>query len=273
MADPWRTHAVYHHPWFAAALAAGGTARPAAGYDRPEPIAPMHADTATAAPTTLLIVDDEPELRGLLAEYFGRHGFAVQSAASAAEARALVAQQRPALALLDVHMPGENGLGLARWLREAHAGVAIVMLTTASEPVDRIVGLELGADDYLPKPFEPRELAARLATILRRARAPAGSVLRFDGLSIDTVRREVRRGDEPVDLTGTEFELLLLLAREPNKVFSRDEILNRLHGRESLELHTRAVDILVSRVRRKLEPLAFIKTLRNAGYTFAGARL
>jgi len=149
------------------------------------------------------------------------------------------------------------------------------MLTARGEVMDRIVGLELGADDYLPKPFEPRELAVRLQTVLRRARsAPVhdAPVLSFDGLQIDLARRQVQRLGRPVELTGTEFELLVLLAREPQKVFDRDQILNRLRGHEA-ELHTRAVDILVSRLRRKLEPLDCIKTLRNAGYAFAGARV
>jgi OmpR family response regulator RpaB len=141
--------------------------------------------------------------------------------------------------------------------------------------MDRVVGLELGADDYLPKPFEPRELLARLQTVLRRARAPAPAAaparLVFEGLEIDLERRRVLRQGEPVELTGTEFELLVLLAREPQKVFSRDDILNRLRGREA-DLYTRAVDILVSRLRRKLEPLDCIRTLRNAGYTFVGVR-
>jgi OmpR family response regulator RpaB len=135
--------------------------------------------------------------------------------------------------------------------------------------MDRVVGLELGADDYLPKPFEPRELVARVATVLRRRRAmPAGAQLRFEGLTIDPVTRSVDRQGESVELTGTEFELLLLLAREPGRVFSRDDILNHLRGHEA-ELYTRAVDIVVSRVRRKLEPLPAIKTLRNAGYALA----
>jgi OmpR family response regulator RpaB len=140
--------------------------------------------------------------------------------------------------------------------------------------MDRVVGLEIGADDYLPKPFEPRELLARLQTVLRRARAPAASktMLAFDGIRIDLERRQVQRQDQPVELTSTEFDLLALLAGEPQKVFSRDDILNRLRGVDA-ELQTRAVDILVSRLRRKLEPLDCIKTLRNAGYTFAGARV
>jgi OmpR family response regulator RpaB len=160
------------------------------------------------------------------------------------------------------------------------------MLTARGDVMDRVIGLELGVDDYLPKPFEPRELAARLHTVLRRARpvavpaappAPAlPDVLCFEGLRIDLARREVLllppQVPEPrrVELTGTEFELLHLLAATPRKVCSRDEILARLRGHDA-DLYTRAVDILVSRLRRKLEPLDCIKTLRNAGYTFAGA--
>jgi OmpR family response regulator RpaB len=170
------------------------------------------------------------------------------------------------------------------------------MLTARGDVMDRVVGLELGADDYLPKPFEPRELLARLQTVLRRARAAATATaatptpspahattpslepaaeprtLRFEGLDIDLDRRDVRRQGERVELTGTEFELLVLLAREPAKVFHRDEILERLRGRAAEDLQTRAVDILVSRLRKKLEPLDCIRTLRNVGYAFAAGR-
>jgi two-component system, OmpR family, response regulator len=148
------------------------------------------------------------------------------------------------------------------------------MLTARGELTDRVVGLEMGADDYLPKPFEPRELAARLTTVLRRVKVTAApspteaEVLRFEGLQIDLPRREVSRQGEVLALTGTEYELLLLLAKEPRKVFSRDDILSRLRGHDA-DLYTRAVDILVSRLRKKLEPLDCIKTLRNAGYAFA----
>jgi OmpR family response regulator RpaB len=143
--------------------------------------------------------------------------------------------------------------------------------------MDRVVGLELGADDYLPKPFEPRELLARIQTILRRS-APAANghgarQLRFDGgLAIDLDRRTVQRGADVVDLTSTEFDLLAMLAAAPGKVFNRDDILEKLRGQSAEDIHTRAVDILVSRLRRKLEPLDCIKTLRNAGYTFAGVK-
>ena len=141
--------------------------------------------------------------------------------------------------------------------------------------MDRVVGLELGADDYLPKPFEPRELLARIQTILRRT-APNGNgarQLRFEGgLGVDLDRRTVQRGGETIELTSTEFDLLVMLAQAPAKVFSRDDILEKLRGQSAEDIHTRAVDILVSRLRRKLEPLDAIRTLRNAGYLFAGVR-
>ena len=152
------------------------------------------------------------------------------------------------------------------------------MLTARGDVTDRVVDLEIGADDYLPKPFEPRELLARIQTVLRRARAPAPTAstnlrrLHFDGLQIDQERRRVEGHGGVVELTSTEIKLLALLADEPQKVFSRDEILNRPRGHEA-DLYPRAVDILVSRLRRRLEPLGCIKALRNVGYTFAGARV
>src|SRR5437763_1793661 len=177
-----------------------------------------------------------------------------------------------ALILLDLMLPDAHGLDVCREILSHDSGYAatpIVMLTAKGDPMDRVVGLELGADDYLPKPFEPRELVARITTILRRRRAPAtDSRLRFEGLTIDPVTRAVDRSGDTVELTGTEFELLLMLAREPGRVFSRDDILNQLRGHEA-DLYTRAVDIVVSRLRRKLEPLGAIKTLRNAGYALA----
>ncbi len=143
------------------------------------------------------------------------------------------------------------------------------MLTARGEVMDRVVGLELGADDYLPKPFEPRELVARLQTVLRRRRLPQNSSqLAFDGLKINLDTHAVLRQGDLLELTGTEYQLLILLAIDAGKVFSRDDILNHLRGHEA-ELYTRAVDIVVSRLRRKLEPLDCIKTLRNAGYSLA----
>ena len=147
------------------------------------------------------------------------------------------------------------------------------MLTARGEVMERVVGLELGADDYLPKPFEPRELVARLQTVLRRRRLPSEKKsLVFDGLQIDLDTHAVQRHGEAVTLTGTEYALLALLAGTPGKVFSRDDILNHLRGHEA-DLFSRSVDIVVSRLRKKLEPLDCIKTLRNAGYALAVGRV
>jgi OmpR family response regulator RpaB len=180
------------------------------------------------------------------------------------------------VAILDVMLPEMDGFELCRTIRKT-SQIPIVMLTARGDVMDRVVGLELGADDYLPKPFEPRELLARIQTILRRA-APANGhaarQLRFEGgLAIDLDRRTVQRGADAIELTSTEFELLAMLAGSPAKVFSRDDILEKLRGQSAEDIHTRAVDILISRLRRKLEPLECIKTLRNAGYTFAGVRI
>jgi OmpR family response regulator RpaB len=242
----------------------------------------------------ILLIDDDEHLGPPLATYLRRFDLALHAALRPSAGRALLAQP-PAprwpgeeagpfsAVILDVMLPEMDGFELLRQLRRDHPQLPVLMLTARGELADRVVGLELGADDYLPKPFEPRELAARLHTILRRATpAPpqpsppptsAEAPLRFEGLILDPLRREVvAEGRGPLDLTGTEFELLLLLAREPGRVFSRDDILTRLRGHDA-ELYTRAVDILVSRLRRKLEPLQCIKTLRNAGYSFAGTPL
>ncbi|MBT9489937.1 MAG: response regulator transcription factor [Rubrivivax sp.] len=220
----------------------------------------------------VLLIDDDEELAAPLAAYLRRFDLALEVAHRPSTGLARLAQGGIEAVILDVMLPEMDGFELLRRIRQG-SDIPVLMLTARGELSDRVVGLELGADDYLPKPFEPRELAARLQTILRRARsAPSGAVLRFEGLAIDTDRREVRRQGELLALTGTEFELLWLLAREPQKVFSRDQILNQLRGQDA-ELFSRAVDILVSRLRRKLEPLDAIKTLRNAGYTLALPRL
>jgi len=224
----------------------------------------------------ILLIDDDEHLAPPLAAYLARFDLVLEAALRPSVGLARLAEGGIDAVILDVMLPEMDGFEVCRRIRR-DSEIPVLMLTARGDVTDRVVGLELGADDYLPKPFEPRELAARLQTILRRLRvaqpteSSAATLLRFEGLQIDAERREVRRNDELIELTGTEFELLWLLAREPHRVWSRDEILNRLRGRDA-ELFTRAVDILVSRLRRKLEPLACIKTLRNAGYTFALAR-
>ena len=242
---------------------------------------------AEPAAARVLVVDDEPELRALLAEYLGRQGFSVRAAADAAEARALVAQEAPPVAILDIHMPGENGLSLARWLREAHPRTGIVMLTTAGEPVDRIVGLELGADDYLPKPFELRELLARVRALHRRiglqaaaqaavAAAPVAARthpgVRFGDRLLDLEQRRLFAPDgTDIPITAAEFDLLELFARHPNRPLNRDQIMEQAHNR-GWDVFDRSIDLRVMRLRRKIErnpdKPEVLKTVRNVGYVF-----
>ena len=220
----------------------------------------------------ILLVDDDALLGPPLAAYLQRFGMDLVSADRPSAALAQLRSGRFDAAILDVMLPEMDGFALCRAIRK-DSDIPIVMLTARGDVMDRVVGLELGADDYLPKPFEPRELVARLQTVLRRRRGNGqGQRLVFEGLEIDLDRHLVRRQGELVELTGTEFTLLALLAREPGKVWSRDDILNQLRGHDA-ELYTRAVDIVVSRLRRKLEPLDCIKTLRNAGYALAVGRV
>jgi len=240
----------------------------------------------------LLVVDDEPELRSLLVEYFGRHGFAVEALADAAAARAALAARTPALAILDINMPGENGLSLARWMREAHPRVGLVMLTTASDTVDRVVGLELGADDYVPKPFEMRELLARVRAVLRRAEttaaaaaapaasngiaAPApGRRVAFGACLLDLDERRLLGADaKDIDISAAEFDLLALFARHPNRPLNRDQIMEQAHNR-GWDVFDRSIDLRIMRLRRKIErnpdKPELIKTVRNVGYVFVPA--
>jgi two-component system, OmpR family, response regulator len=222
----------------------------------------------------LLLIDDDELLGPPLAAYFARAGFELQHATRPSAGLALLRGGGFDAAILDVMLPEMDGFELCRTIRK-ESELPIIMLTARGDVMDRVVGLELGADDYLPKPFEPRELLARVQTILRRvpAGANAARLLRFEGIEIDLDRRSVMRNGDVIDLTSTEFELLALLAATPHKVFSRDDILEKLRGRSAEDIHSRAVDILVSRLRRKLEPLDCIHTLRNAGYTFAGVRV
>jgi len=241
---------------------------------------------AEGSPSRVLVVDDEPELRSLLAEYLGRQGFSVRAAADAAEARALVAQEPPPIAILDIHMPGENGLSLARWLREAHPRTGIVMLTTAGEAVDRIVGLELGADDYMPKPFELRELLARVRALQRRmasvlaAAPPAAATtpaqaergVRFGDRWLDLEQRRLVAPDgTDIPITAAEFDLLALFARHPNRPLNRDQIMEQAHNR-GWDVFDRSIDLRIMRLRRKIErnpdKPEVLKTVRNVGYVY-----
>jgi DNA-binding response OmpR family regulator len=240
------------------------------------------------ASPVVLVVDDEPELRSLLAEYFGRHGFTVRTVPDAAAARAAVAEQAPALAILDINMPGENGLSLARWLRESHPRIGLVMLTTAGESVDRIVGLELGADDYLPKPFEMRELLARVRAVLRRAEVTAlaaaapmpaahGALpdtrrVAFGACQLDLDERRLLGADgSDIEISAAEFDLLALFARHPNRPLNRDQIMEQAHNR-GWDVFDRSIDLRIMRLRRKIErnpdKPELLKTVRNVGYVF-----
>jgi two-component system, OmpR family, response regulator len=229
----------------------------------------------------VLLIDDDQQLGPPLATYFQRFELSLVHALKPSDGLARLRAGGFDVAILDVMLPEMDGFELCRIIRK-ESDIPVIMLTARGEVMDRVVGLELGADDYLPKPFEPRELVARVQTVLRRrvgnshqqgAAANGQGVLQFEGgLAIDPARRSVTRLGEEVELTGTEFELLHLLARESGRVYSRDDILNQLRGQEA-ELFTRAVDIVVSRLRKKLEPLDCIKTLRNAGYSLALRRL
>ncbi|WP_077035924.1 response regulator [Pelomonas sp. KK5] len=234
----------------------------------------------------MLVVDDEPELRALLAEYFGRHGFIVCEAADAAAARAAVAEAAPNVALLDVHMPGEDGFSLSRWLRAEHPGMGQLMLTTAGDQVDRIVGLEVGADDYVTKPFELRELLARVRALLRRLEngraapaAPAAASnsrrIAFGDCQLDLDERRLLAADgSEIDITAAEYELLALFARHPNRPLNRDQIMEQAHKR-GWDVFDRSIDLRVMRLRRKIEihpdKPAVIRTVRNVGYVFVPA--
>jgi OmpR family response regulator RpaB len=223
----------------------------------------------------ILLIDDDAQLGPPLAAYFARFDMVLECALRPSLGLERLRQGGIDAAILDVMLPEMDGFALCRAIRK-ESDIPILMLTARGEVMDRVVGLELGADDYVPKPFEPRELVARVQTVLRRrgvAAVPASAngapgKWIFEGLVVDGTTRSVLRHGVAVDLTSTEFDLLHLFACAPGKVFSRDDILNQLRGVDA-ELVTRAVDIVVSRLRKKLEPLDCIKTLRNVGYTLA----
>ncbi|MGZ5089593.1 MAG: response regulator [Burkholderiales bacterium] len=225
----------------------------------------------------ILIVDDEPDVREVLEEYFAIHGYTTLAAASAAAARAIAAQHPVDLALVDIHMPGEDGLSLARHLRERYEHTAIVMLTSAGTVVDRIVGLEMGADDYVPKPFDPRELLARIKSVLRRTSAAARADIGDERVRIGRcvldlgAHRLTDKAGEEVAMSPLEFDLLKAFAQHPNQALSRERILS-LSQQRDWDPFDRSVDLRVMRLRKKIEPdpehPQFIKTVRNEGYIF-----
>jgi len=237
--------------------------------------------------THLLIVDDDPSVREMLREYLEGHGFEVAEAGSGAQMREHIERELPDAVLLDVRLPGEDGLVLARYLRE-HYDVGIIMVTASGDVVDRVVGLEIGADDYIAKPFDPRELLARLKSLLRRlqarptaepASASAGASQHVTGrkrvgrceLDLEARRLFEIAGSE-ITITAMEYDLLKTFLANPNRVLSRDQLLMHTRNRE-WEPFDRSIDIRIGRLRRKIEPdpagePRCIRTVRNAGYMF-----
>ncbi|GGJ15448.1 response regulator [Neoroseomonas lacus] len=226
----------------------------------------------------ILVVDDDREIRDLLSRFLEKQGMRVTAARDAREARRVWPLGRYHLVVLDLMMPGEPGLDFARWLR-SQSDVPVVILTAMGEETDRIVGLELGADDYVAKPFNPRELLARIRAVLRRAsgegaaKDPPAKVIRFAGWTLEPGRRRLLNPDgAEVSLTGGEYELLLVLVERANRVLTRDMLMDLLRGRQAGPFD-RAIDVAVSRLRRKLEDdgrnPSLIKTVRGGGYVLA----
>jgi two-component system OmpR family response regulator len=226
----------------------------------------------------ILIVDDDREIRDLVQRFLRKNGFRVTSAANGREMRQALDDGHHDLVVLDLMLPGEDGLSLCRWLR-AKSDISVIMLTAMGEETDRIIGLEMGADDYVPKPFNPRELLARIRAVLRRMEISGSTPgeglarsLAFDGWRLDTARRELfGPGDKMVPLTSGEYDLLLALAERPRRVLTRDQLLDLTRGRDAIPFD-RSIDVQVSRLRRKIEDdprdPKRIKTVRGGGYLF-----
>jgi DNA-binding response OmpR family regulator len=223
--------------------------------------------------TTVLVVDDEPIVREVVVRYLEREGYRTLEAADGDQARELVEREDPNLVVLDLMLPGMDGLALCRWIRST-SQLPVIMLTARGEEADRIVGLELGADDYVTKPFSPRELAARVRSVLRRSgpRAVQHERLSFGELELDPSAREVTREGEPLQLTAKEFDLLHFLASHPRHVFSREQLMDRVWG-YSAALDTGTVTVHIRRLREKIEPdpsqPRFLQTVWGVGYRFS----
>jgi two-component system alkaline phosphatase synthesis response regulator PhoP len=223
----------------------------------------------------ILVVDDEPRIAEICRDYLERAGFKVTLAADGADALALARTKRPDLVVLDLGLPKLDGLDVTRALRKS-SNVPIIMLTARVEESDKLIGLELGADDYLTKPFSPRELVARVRAVFRRTElGPArADVIRAGGVSIDVPRMQARVGGRAVELTSTEFELLAMLMRQPGRVFTRGQLLEAIRG-QGVESFDRAIDAHIKNLRRKLEPDArsprYVLTVYGVGYKFTDA--
>jgi DNA-binding response OmpR family regulator len=205
------------------------------------------------AMTTVLVVDDEPIVREVVVRYLRREGFRTLEAADGDAARGILERELPSLVVLDLMLPGTDGIALCRWIRE-RSDLPVIMLTALGEESDRILGLELGADDYVTKPFSPRELAVRVKTVLRRAQAEwtGAEVVRFGDVELDATSRRATKGDEPLTLTAKEFDLLWFLARSPGRVFTRAQLMASVWGYEAA-LDTGTVTVHVRRLREKIE--------------------
>jgi two-component system, OmpR family, alkaline phosphatase synthesis response regulator PhoP len=223
---------------------------------------------------TILVVDDEPKIVTLVADYLARAGFDVLPAADGKTALGILRTHRPDLVILDLGLPQMDGLDVTRELRKI-SNVPVIMLTARSEETDKLVGLELGADDYITKPFSPRELVARVRVLLRRVESYAAApleVIQAAGLVLDVARMRVTAGDRPIEeLTPSEFSLLAGMARSPGRVFTRSQLLDLLHG-VAFESYERAVDSHIKNIRRKIEPdpsaPRYILTVYGVGYRF-----
>jgi two-component system OmpR family response regulator len=222
----------------------------------------------------ILLVDDDPDIRQLIGDFLAQHGFRVALAADGAEMDEEIARERPALIVLDLMLPGEDGLAICRRLSAA-GRIPVIMLSALGEETDRIVGLELGADDYLPKPCSPRELLARVRAVLRRGdrgEPAAGGCYRFAGWSFDPRRRELRKpGGVAMALSSGEFRLLTAFVERPQRVLTRDQLLDVARGPDA-DVYDRAIDVQVSRLRKKLkgeDGRDLIVTVRSEGYMFA----
>jgi two-component system, OmpR family, response regulator len=234
--------------------------------------------TVNDSQTRILVVDDDPQIRIMLSRFLSEHGLAVTQAKDGEELLSNLDREAYDLIVLDIMMPGVDGMSLCRTIRTTSA-IPIILLTAVSSETDRIVGLEVGADDYMIKPFNPRELLARIRAVLRRANGgaeatqeSAGSACRFDGWTIDVKRRTLSNPQGVlIELTSNEFDLLAVFVQKPQTVLSRDQLLDLAHGKFSNQLD-RSIDVQISRLRRKIETNAqspqIIKTMRNEGYIF-----